>query len=172
MAKKLRGLLSIDDDGLPAQEVGRGNTQLSFCFVDPFSVELDLGVIRTLSTGRKIDFLVLLALGMDANRNVSTYAAEQHDRLDRFLGDPDWRSEWARAAERGERFIYFLATRYIAAMRDLGYPGTSPDQMYPVRSDTKNLGLYYLAFFSQHPRGHHFWREVLHYHEDQFALGL
>ena len=39
-------------------------------------------------------------------------------------------------------FIYFLAVRYIEAMKSIGYRATSPSEMYQVRSDTKNLGLY------------------------------
>lgn len=151
---------------------GKGNTQLSFCFVDPFSVDLNFDTIRRLGEPRNMDFLILLALGMDANRNLALYLEAKHDRIERFLGDPDWREKWRKAERRGQRFIYFLATRYIEAMEAIGYRPTSTGEMYPVRSDTRNLGLYYLAFFSKHPRGHQFWEQVLHYTDEQFDLGL
>jgi len=157
-------------DRIPA--FGQGNTQLSFCFVDPFSVNLSFETIRTLGGPRNMDFLILLALGMDANRNLGLYLEESHERIEMFLGDPDWRERWQEAERSGLRFIYFLAIRYIEAMKTLGYGETTPDQMYTVRSDTKNLGLYYLAFFSKAKLGERFWREVLHYSDNQLGLEI
>jgi three-Cys-motif partner protein len=151
---------------------GQGNTQLSFCFADPFSVDLSFETIRALGGTRNMDFLILLALGMDANRNLGVYLEESHERIERFLGDPDWRERWREAEGAGLTFTYFLALRYLEAMRTLGYMDTTPDQMYPVRSDTKNLGLYYLAFFSKARLGGTFWREVLHYSDEQLGFRL
>ena len=150
----------------------KGNTQLSFCFVDPFSVDLSFETIRALGETRNMDFLILLALGMDANRNLGVYLQESHERIERFLGDPGWREKWREAEAEGLTFTYFLALQYIEAMRTMGYTETTPDQMYPVRSDTKNLGLYYLAFFSKAKLGRTLWREVLHYSEGQLSFGL
>lgn len=151
---------------------GKGNTQLSFCFVDPFSVDLSFETIRALGETRNVDFLILLALGMDANRNLGVYLEERHGRIERFLGDPGWREKWRQGEAAGLTFTYFLALQYIEAMKTLGYMETTPDQMYPVRSDTKNLGLYYLAFFSKAKLGGKLWREVLHYSEEQLNLSL
>ena len=36
-----------------------------------------------------------------------------------------------------------------------------------VRSDEKNLPLYYLALFSRHKRAYEFWEQVLKYGTDQ-----
>jgi three-Cys-motif partner protein len=44
------------------------DTVLSLCFADPFDIGLKFETLRTLSTSRYIDFLVLLAVYMDANR--------------------------------------------------------------------------------------------------------
>jgi three-Cys-motif partner protein len=151
---------------------GQGNTQLSFCFVDPFSVNLSFETIQALGGPRNMDFLILLALGMDANRNLGVYLDESHGRIERFLGDPEWREKWQEAESSGFSFIYFLALRYIEAMRTLGYVETTPDQMHAVRSETKNLGLYYLAFFSKAKLGGRFWKEVLHYSDDQLGLEI
>lgn len=162
----------VDEIVAKVPAFGAGNTLLGFCFVDPFSVDLDFETIRRLGEPLNMDFLILLALGMDANRNVALYLDEHHDRIERFLGDPDWRERWQRAEARGWSFIYFLAVRYIEAMNSIGYGETTPDLMYQVRSDTRSLGLYWLAFFSKHRLGYEFWREVLHYTDDQFDLGL
>jgi three-Cys-motif partner protein len=43
---------------------------LRFCFVDPFSMNLEFKTIEKLAQVGKIDFLILLALPMDGNRNL------------------------------------------------------------------------------------------------------
>lgn len=151
---------------------GVGHTVLSFCFVDPFSVRVSFDTIRRLADGRAIDFLILLALGMDANRNMSRYIKEESTRIDEFLGAGDWRGRWEIARHRGENFMYFLAVEYAAAMGRIGYLPTTPAEMYPVRSDLKNLPLYYLAYFSKDPLGKKFWKEVLKHSSDQYGLSL
>lgn len=149
-----------------------GHTVLSFCFVDPYSLRVSFDTIRRLATGRAIDFLILLALGMDAKRNISRYIKDESTRIDEFLGIGDWRGRWEIARHRGENFMYFLAVEYAAAMGRLGYLPTAPAEMYPVRSDLKNLPLYYLAYFSKNPLGKKFWKEVLKYSSDQYGLSL
>lgn len=107
---------------------------------------------------------------MDANLNLSTYLDQEHRRIEDFLDNPGWRGEWADADQRGDRFIPFLALQYSSAMKRLDYLPASLDDMYPVRSDQKNLPLYYLAFFSRHKKGYEFWRKVLNYATPQFDL--
>jgi three-Cys-motif partner protein len=148
----------------------RSHKVLSFCFADPFSVRLRFQTIRQLSEGRYIDFLILLALGMDANLNLPTYLDQEHRRIEEFLDNPDWRTAWADAEKRGDRFIPFLAKQYSRAMERLRYLTASLSQMYAVRSDQKNLPLYYLAFFSRHEKGYDFWKEVLKYSTPQIDL--
>jgi len=143
---------------------------LSFCFVDPFSVGLRYRTIRRLATDRFIDFLILLALGMDANLNLPLYLQAEHQRLEEFVDNPNWREEWRAAKDRGHAFIPFLAAQYGRAMAGLRYLGTPLTKMYPVRSDEKNLPLYYLAFFSRHRLGYDLWDEVLKYAEPQLPL--
>jgi three-Cys-motif partner protein len=52
-------------------EIPQGS--LSLCFADPFDISLEFETIRALAGSRHVDFLVLLALGMDANRNYEHY---------------------------------------------------------------------------------------------------
>jgi hypothetical protein len=42
-----------------------------------------------------------------------------------------------------------------------------PGDMKMVRSDDKNLPLYYLALFSRHKMAYQFWDQVLEYGTDQ-----
>ena len=149
-----------------------GYKVLSFCFADPFSVKLRFRTVRRLATDRFIDFLILLALGMDANLNLPLYLQDEHQRIEEFLENPAWRTEWQVARQRGHAFIPFLATQYARAMKGLDYLETPLAKMYPVRSYDRNLPLYYLAFFSRHAQGYKLWAEVLKYADAQYELGL
>ncbi len=62
----------------------KGNTVLCFCFVDPFSLNLNFSTIKKLSR-YKIDFLILLALGMDARRNYKHYLKLDNNNVELFL---------------------------------------------------------------------------------------
>ena len=145
---------------------------LSFCFVDPFGLDIHFETIRRLSTGRAMDFLVLLALGMDATRNWQLYLQPGTAKVERFLGDPSWRERWIVAEKGGSSPIRFLAQEYTRGMTGLGYLTTSLDQMIEVRTHEKNMRLYYLAFFSKKEKGYEFWREVQKYSSDQLGLGF
>lgn len=64
---------------------------LRFCFVDPFSLNLKFSTIKMLSFVGKIDFLILLALHMDGNRNLFNYISENSKKVDEFIDDSSWR---------------------------------------------------------------------------------
>jgi three-Cys-motif partner protein len=145
-------------------------TVLSFCFVDPYGMsDLKFETIRVLSKFR-MDFLILLALAMDANRFESLYVKETSRAVDEFLGLADWRIRWARAKSRRTSFRHFLAREFADQMTTLGYLPAALEKMKEVRSDEKNLPLYHLAFFSKNERGYEFWKQVLKYGTDQLPL--
>ena len=55
----------------------RGKSVVTFCFADPFGMDdLKFKTIQTLSSRSRMDFLILLALDMDANRFQSLYAKD------------------------------------------------------------------------------------------------
>jgi len=137
---------------------GRGNTQLSFCFVDPYSLHLNFSTIRLLGNGL-MDFLILQALHMDANRNFETYLNEENTRIAEYLGMNNWRELFQKDRTAGQRnFVKFLADQYQEQMGRLGYQ--TAKHMHQIRSNEKNLPLYYLSFFSKHPTGEKFFKEV------------
>jgi len=149
-----------------------GHRVLSFCFVDPFSIDLHFASIAALAGGRSIDFLILLALGMDANRNWQQYTRPEDHRVDRFLGTEDWRSRWREAQRRSHSPIRFLAEEYSAAMARLGYRPMPIDTMPEIRMTGNNVPLYYLAFFSRNELGLKFWEAARRASRDQLALPL
>jgi three-Cys-motif partner protein len=145
---------------------------LSFCFVDPFDLGIHFDTIAALSAGRSMDFLILLALGMDATRNWTTYLEADHPKVNGLLGDETWRSRWDGATAKGTSLIQFLAAEYVTAMSKLGYLTKSIDEMIEIRTHDNNMRLYYLAFFSKSEKGYKFWHEVQKYSTEQLGFDL
>jgi three-Cys-motif partner protein len=154
---------------IPAFSPGRG--VLTFCFVDPFDISIKFSTVRRLSS-YTIDFLILLALHVDANRNVEHYLDPGNSKVDEFLGLTDWRERWKVAEGQGMRFPRFLAEEYSGRMEGLGYLRQSWGRMKQVRSVGKNLPLYRLALFSRNKVAYRFWDDVLKYSSDQRNFGF
>ena len=135
------------------------NSVLTFCFVDPFSLIIEFETIKRLSK-YFMDFLVLLAFGMDGKRNIKLYIDENHERIDNFLSLNDWRERWGKAFKEGIKLTKFLADEFTSQMLKLEYRKEALNSFIEIRSDVKNLPLYYLAFFSRHEQGYNFWNKV------------
>jgi len=112
----------------------------------------------------------LLALHMDANRNLPYYLDENSKKIEDFVGDPNWRNELTESESTGKGFIKYLSNKYDQNMMDLGY--VKPANKHLVRSSNKNLPLYYLAFYSKHDRGNDFYKKVKQTAIGQTELGL
>ena len=122
---------------------------------------------------RFVDFLTLLALGMDARRNLKHYLAPSNQKIDEFLGLPNWRDRWAEQISKNKVLLpTFLAETYAEQMETLRYLPVAFHQMKPVRSDVKNLPLYHLALFSRHKLAYKYWDDVLKYSTAQMSLGI
>lgn len=61
--------------------------------VDPFDFGIKFATLKRLSQVY-IDFLVLLAIGMDANRNYDRYVEGNSPKIDEALGNTEWRERW------------------------------------------------------------------------------
>ncbi|HEY6503674.1 MAG TPA: three-Cys-motif partner protein TcmP [Chitinophagaceae bacterium] len=145
-----------------------GNSILRFCFVDPFSLNLDFETIEQLSKIGKIDFLILLALLMDANRNFVYYIEENSTKIEKFIKNSKWREPFQKADIHSSDFIKFLSDQYDQNMKNLGY--VEPVDKHRVKIDDKNIPLYYLAFYSKNPRGNDFYKKVEKYLSSQQSL--
>jgi three-Cys-motif partner protein len=147
------------------------NTVLPFCFVDPFSLNLHFNTIKTLGNRGLMDFLILQALHMDANRNLEKYLKDENSRIENYLGVSNWREQYQKyCGGKAKNFVKFLADIYKAQMTEMGY--LADHNMYQIRSNEKNLPLYYLAFFSKHPRGVQFFKKIESYANPQLKLEL
>jgi len=153
-------------------EIPKGSTTnkvLSLCLVDPFDFGIKFDTIRRLSKVF-VDFVVLLAVGMDAGRNYDHYVDGDNQKIDEALGNTDWRERWKNWPGGRKRFREFLATEFALSMQSLGYLEAKLDRMKLVRSDEKNLPLYYIALFSRNTRAYEFWDQVLKYSTDQTSF--
>jgi three-Cys-motif partner protein len=145
------------------------HTVLTLCVVDPFDFGLKFETLRRLSS-LFVDFLVLLAIGMDANRNYDHYVDGDSNKIDEALGKTHWRDRWKSAGVRRSDFRSFLAGEFSKSMESLGYLHQEAYRMKLVRSGEKNLPLYHLALFSRHDLAYKYWEEVLKYSTDQTSM--
>jgi three-Cys-motif partner protein len=143
---------------------------LDFCFADPFHLEFDFRIVERLSRGRRMDWLTLLAVQMDGQRNLSHYLNPENDKIDRLLNDRDWREKWEVAQRSGKRLQPFLVDCYNNAMAEVGYALPKPSDAHRVKTESGSIPLYYLLFFSKHELGYKFWRQALKYSDAQPSL--
>ena len=144
---------SLVRGALPAFSRERG--LLSFCFVDPFDLQLRFETIRALGA-LKMDFLVLLMLGVDGRRNFKRYFNDPTStRIADFIDFPDWRSSYGPP----DKPVRFILRRFDDAMQRIGYLSAAADAHF-VHIAGMGVLQYALAFYSQHPLGQKFWRDT------------
>lgn len=148
---------------------------LSFCFVDPFSADLDFRIFRELGSRYRMDFLVLLMLGRDIRTNFRRYYEDPSDtRIARLIDDETWRQEWRERGLSNRRLIRFLLEKFDQAMARIGYRSQRPSEAHPVRVKGRSVFLYSLVLYSKSDLGQKFWRVSRESRSDQrsFELGL
>lgn len=146
-----------------------GHSVLSLCFVDPYDIGIKFETIRRLSS-RYVDFLILLALYMDANRNYENYVREEAVKIDEFLGSTTWRDSWKISQQTGTPFPQFLAEEFSRSMEALKYQPQPFYKMKSVAIPEMSVRLYKLALFSRNDRAYKFWDQVLKYSTPQEAF--
>jgi three-Cys-motif partner protein len=76
-------------------------------FADPYGMQLDFETVETVGRCPIIDFWYLVPTGLAINRLATKdgkVPAAWADRLDRFLGEKEWRSRWYRRTESADLF--------------------------------------------------------------------
>ncbi len=135
---------------------------LCFCVVDIFAVSnLKFSTLELLSE-RFVDFLVLIPSMMDANRFLFQYIKPDSNIMAEFLGDDEWRKEWAEINNK-ITFGHFLVTKFGKQMKKLRYHDCKIEDTVLIRSDDNNLPLYHLAFYSRSLLGVKFWKQAKKY---------
>ncbi len=146
----------------------KDNTVLTFSFFDPYHLNLHFDTIKSLANDL-VDFLILQALHMDANRNLMNYMDENSEKVELYLGNKNWREEWKKLKLLPKDFVKFLADQYDLKMKELGYLTAI---RHPIRLPDKNVPLYYLTFYSKHKRGLDFFKKVDDYSTNQLSFGI
>lgn len=139
---------------------------LSFCVVDPFKLSsLNFATIRSLSAFY-MDFLVLIACGMDAQRNEKVYLSKENIIVECFLGNPCWRDEWPDAECKCISFSDYLVETFGREMVKLNYKPVDLTDTVLIRQPNRSP-LYRLAFYSRSNLGKEFWKQTKKYSEPQ-----
>lgn len=136
---------------------------LALAFVDPQGFEVRFRLFELLAT-RRIDILYLFPGGIGIARNLGTFARQARAPLDDLI--PGWRDLKRARLAAGERLTsQDIAARdqpfvfeFVNRMRSLGYQYSEQGQ--PYFTNEKNVTMYHLLFFSQHPTGLTLWRNV------------
>jgi three-Cys-motif partner protein len=151
------------------KKIPEGPDVLKFCFLDPYDIGVHFTTVRELAKVERVDFLILLALQMDARRNIGCYEDPRSDKIEKFLDMPRWREDWnAFRKKHGQNPVRFLAEKYAARMEGIGYRRLELDKMKQIKAS--QLGLYYLALFSRAQIAYHFWGQVLKYTDGQISM--
>lgn len=138
-------------DEIPAES-------LTLAFIDPEGLDVHFETLRTLVSGRAVDFLLLFADAVEAVRNADFYESMPESKLDAMLGpDSGWREAWAKVrSSEGAKKRALFPTIYERQIKSiLGYRG--------FRSEVINGPsgpLYRLIYASKHERGLEFWDKV------------
>ena len=134
------------------QRLPSSSLSLDFCFIDPFSWEINFNSIRKLTEKRRMDLAVTFHVG-----GMKRVAHNPPQELIDFFPDPSWQQEYVKATETGRLKGRVLLDAYERGLRNLGY-GEIKD--YVLAVNKKNVPLYYLIFASKHPRGADFWDKI------------
>lgn len=158
---------NIDEIKRHIPDFSPGNKVLTFCFVDPFSLNLHFSTIKSLGD-KRIDFLILMALQMDGKRNLEKYLEENNSKINLFLDEKNWRQEFLKSGYSAKDFTKYLSDKYDSKMKQLGY--IQPPEKHRIQAFSTHLPLYYLAFYSKHERGNEFWGKIKGYATNQGEL--
>lgn len=124
---------------------------LNVAFVDPYSLNIHYNTIKSLSTQRTLDLIILFSDRFDLGRNVHKYyyPKEDESKLDDFLGYRTWRDDFDRLSDRsGQSVRHFFAQVYLERLAELGY---SHAQSWPLLGP--NGPTFRLVFASKNPLG-------------------
>jgi three-Cys-motif partner protein len=144
---------------------------LSLCFVDPNDIGIRFSTLQALALKKYVDFIVLLALYMDALRAEQQYI-KNPSKIDQLLGTPSWLDRWTTAKRNGAEFPRFLAEEFAASMATMKYIPPPFHSMRKIFLYEKNIPLYAVGLFSRHPLAYELWDKALKGSDDQLRLSF
>jgi three-Cys-motif partner protein len=160
--------INVDQIFAAIPQHSKNQKVLSLCFVDPNDIGIKFSTLQTLAK-KYVDFIVLLALYMDALRAEQNYI-KNPVKIDQLLGTTTWLDRWTAAKQKGSEFPRFLAEEFAASMATMEY---IPPPFYSMRKIffyEKNFPLYALGLFSRHSLAYTLWGKALKGSDDQLGL--
>jgi three-Cys-motif partner protein len=127
---------------------------LTLGFIDPTGLHAKFDTIRRLSSGRRLDLLLLFADRQDIVRNVELYDLQgPGSNLDQVLGPhSDWRDHWRQLRARTPSNICELFARIYKRQLECHLA-------YKVFAE-ESMPVYRLIFASKHRQGLDFWKKA------------
>jgi three-Cys-motif partner protein len=102
--------INVDQIFAAIPQHSKSQKVLSLCFVDPNDIGIKFSTLQTLAK-KYVDFIVLLALYMDALRAEQNYM-KNPAKIDQLLGTASWLDRWTAAKQKGAEFPRFLAEEF------------------------------------------------------------
>lgn len=166
-ADRSRVEFRVGDCNLVAREIvaALSTTALGLAFVDPEGFEATFQLFETLVT-RRIDVLFLFPSGIGIRRNLRVFATQPKSPMDELWGGREWRDTPPARLAAGARLSAEEALalerpwvlRFRSKMAGIGFE--YQDEADPCFTNEKNVPMYHLLFFSQHPAGLTIWRGI------------
>lgn len=138
---------------------------LGLAFIDPQGFEAKFQMLRAFAT-RRIDVLFLFPSGIGIGRNLRNFATRVHSPMDDLWGGREWRDLPPAKLAAGVRLSAEdrlsvdrpWVLRFRSKMAEIGF--LYQDEADPYFTNEKNVPMYHLLFFSQHPAGLTIWRGI------------
>lgn len=132
----------------------RSPSLLSLSFIDPTNWQIEFESVRLLSSGRRMDLIILFHHG-----SMKWAADYEPEALSRFFGDdpgsPEWHRRYTRARRQGGHTSHALLDHYRERLSGIGYVWF--DDRVIVEAGNNGTPLYHMLFASKHRRGEDFW---------------
>lgn len=150
-----------------SKHIGK-RSDLLLIFSDPNDLAPSFETIQFISSHLRADLFFHLSYGIDLKRNLSTYIKQRPSKLDRFLGDEEWRSIQNITTKN-------IVAHYFRKLRNLGYHMIDINEEFPIPTMFSIMGkkkvlLYYLFIVSKNKLGYKFGQIVHTYGKSQLSF--
>lgn len=163
---------TLDADGClqelhNSKNLGNRN-ELLLIFSDPNDLAPSFETVQFISYHLRADLFFHLSYGIDLKRNLSTYIKQIPSKLDKFLGDEEWRSIQDITTKD-------IVAHYFRKLSELGYHMIDINEEFPIPTmfsirGKKKVLLYYLFIVSKHQLGQKFAEIVKKYGSSQLSM--
>jgi len=135
---------------------------LTLIFSDPNNLNPAYSTIQFISDYFRADILFHFSTGMDLSRNIPKAVRIDESKIDKFIGDREWR----RYTNRNDIYRYYFKklSRLGYHLGNDGYPFNKPVL------NTRKIFLYHLFLLSKHKLGENFSKISLNYSTQQGDL--